>query len=658
MLLDEIAQLKGEVLVSRAELARHARREEVDARVRRRDQQKLESEVKRLESEMEDVKCEAVLRVAEAERATERAAVALHETVLIQEELVEEAEIEALEAREEALDERQAAREAAAELETEKYQNMLLARQVARAKFKASQLEMQVKEMSPVAHGCSADEWVSLRAAAQRKRAWRDRHALRAFLQSHPWRAEDLAVVLDEMGLLMLLFNTKEGWRIYFGKVHCLHLKLEREDFGIRFGLFLHYEMKLTLTKIQRLVEAGCKEYNVGIDRYKKKPWLVNPFNTNEKLMTPRICPARTKLEPVTKELAKNLGVEWSENGLLAFRGIEIVMQELLSRDTGKLNMPALPEFYGALRLPIIISRDATGKGSLQFTTVAACTPWASKSAEMLHIFGFGNCGDVRSGSSRLFNHNLATINDIVEAAAESRCTPIEHNGERRLILFDPHFTDDVSALRHGEHLANSGWCGCSRDCALRQVPDKPPTVTAMRKLVNGDEGGRCRELSVKERDNLSHNPPPGKSIPEPCKADGCIFAHNPFTAAAEYLELLAEEKRLAADTSKKGKQKYSTWRMKHAWKGHTPHMNVPPGLYGKPMLRHHFRRQILDALHLALLGLPKTPWKYGIKNNASDDAREQISKQLKEWRHGLDICEPRIRGACAKISGSPERRG
>jgi hypothetical protein len=50
VLLDEIAQLKGEVLVSRAELARHARREEVDARARRRDQQKLESEVKRLES--------------------------------------------------------------------------------------------------------------------------------------------------------------------------------------------------------------------------------------------------------------------------------------------------------------------------------------------------------------------------------------------------------------------------------------------------------------------------------------------------------------------------------------------------------------------------------------------------------------------------------
>ena len=78
--------------------------------------------------------------------------------------------------------------------------------------------------------------------------------------------------------------------------------------------------------------------------------------------------------------------------------------------------------------------------------------------------------------------------------------------------------------------------------------------------------------------------------------------------------------------------------RMKHAWKGPTPHFNVPPGLYGRPFLRHHFRKQILDALHLALLGLPKTPWKFGIKNNASDDARVQLSEQLAAWKHPLDM--------------------
>jgi len=35
-------------------------------------------------------------------------------------------------------------------------------------------------------------------------------------------------------------------------------------------------------------------------------------------------------------------------------------------------------------------------------------------------------------------------------------------------------------------------------------------------------------------------------------------------------------------------------------------------------------------------LGLPKTPWKFGVKNNASDDARAAISEQLAEWKHSL----------------------
>jgi len=41
--------------------------------------------------------------------------------------------------------------------------------------------------------------------------------------------------------------------------------------------------------------------------------------------------------------------------------------------------------------------------------------------------------------------------------------------------------------------------------------------------------------------------------------------------------------------------------------------------------------------LHLAVLGVPKTPWKHAILNNASDDAREAISELLKQYKHPLD---------------------
>ena len=187
--------------------------------------------------------------------------------------------------------------------------------------------------------------------------------------------------------------------------------------------------------------------------------------------------------------------------------------------------------------------------------------------------------------------------------------TPIVVAGRdgRTSTSITPHVyvTVDVSALRHTEHVACSGFCGCPRDSALREIPPKPETPAQMRALVDGK--GTCRSYAAEERVTLSHNPHAGESDPRPCTAKGCKFGHNRDTVAAEYVALLAEEAVLSGDTSKKGKAKFSRWRMKFA----ELHGNIQPGLYGMPLLYHHFDDQILDALHLALLNLPKLPWKY-----------------------------------------------
>ena len=127
-----------------------------------------------------------------------------------------------------------------------------------------------------------------------------------------------------------------------------------------------------------------------------------------------------------------------------------------------------------------------------------------------------------------------------------------------------------------------------------------------------------CRDLMYKMRVNLSHTHPKGKTVPDPCAA--CGFKQ-------EYLDLLQEEARLAADTSKAGKAKFSEWRLKHA----RAHFNVQPGLHGQPFLEHDFSEQIVDPLHLAELGIPKTAWKHGLLIHASDDARQLISDKLAE---------------------------
>lgn len=96
---------------------------------------------------------------------------------------------------------------------------------------------------------------------------------------------------------------------------------------------------------------------------------------------------------------------------------------------------------------------------------------------------------------------------------------------------------------------------------------------------------------------------------------------------------MYAVEAELIADGSKRGKARFSAWRKKHF----LSHFNVNPGKYGAPFFRHHFKMQVLEPLHMAELGNPKIPWKHGVLNNASDDAREAISEQLKVWKHPLD---------------------
>ena len=111
-----------------------------------------------------------------------------------------------------------------------------------------------------------------------------------------------------------------------------------------------------------------------------------------------------------------------------------------------------------------------------------------------------------------------------------------------------------------------------------------------------------------------------------------------------------------AADKSKSGKAAFSKWRMTHAH----AHYNIQPGPHGKPMFHHDFEDQILDPLHLAELGVPKTPWKYGVLNNCSEDAREEIGALLKHFKHPLDTRRKDDKSTTGAVprNGSPARHG
>ena len=188
--------------------------------------------------------------------------------------------------------------------------------------------------------------------------------------------------------------------------------------------------------------------------------------------LVPRIAPPEYKIRAVLTTIYTQLGIEIAEDGRVAYRPLSTVVQDLLSHDPGRYSMPPLPFFLGgAAKLPLLVQYDGTGFGKQQFCTIVIGNPFTPKSAQLLRPIGLANCSDNRSGAVRAFGPNLAEINELINADRENR--PVSIGGfeivpEVLVIL-------DLSALRKGENMANSGWCTCSREDALRKVPPPPP---------------------------------------------------------------------------------------------------------------------------------------------------------------------------------------
>lgn len=308
------AESRASEAEARAEAAQVSAQAEVERAVREmnetkketmKDLRKVARAVHAAEWRVHRKECEVDLKVAKAQGEARRAQERANKIIALCDLDVENAmrdvhmaAAEAAAAREEAIAEAKMARDAEEAKTMAEYQAFLLRRQVERAQAKAAKLKETLKDLQPIASTRTEDDWAALEDSTRRKAAQRERDALRHFFSTHQWRAQDLATVLEEVDLLAELYFTKEGEHHFFQRVKELHSKLESADYGLRFGLVLHFEMRLTLAKIQQIVEAACKEFFPTLDRYKKKPWYSNPFQKREVLYTPRIVPSRSKLEP------------------------------------------------------------------------------------------------------------------------------------------------------------------------------------------------------------------------------------------------------------------------------------------------------------------------------------------------------------------------
>jgi hypothetical protein len=257
--------------------------------------------------------------------------------------------------------------------------------------------------------------------------------------------------------------------------------------------------------------------------RYPAKVLYYNPHKPSDFVKVPRIVPPKHKVEAVLHDIYSKLNINVGEDGSVAFRSVDILMQELLAHDPGRYQMPPLSVFLsGEAKLPIVIQWDGTGYGKQQFNTAAICNPYAPKSAQLLRVCGLGSCGDSRSGTVKVFGPNLASFNKMIDCDRTNSNYDFGPNS----IVPEVLVVTDVAALRHCEHMACSGWCSCSHENALRTVPKKPETDADLDAFLL-----QCHSPTYEERVIWSHSILPGEDAPRPCTATGCNFAHNRATA-------------------------------------------------------------------------------------------------------------------------------
>ena len=90
----------------------------------------------------------------------------------------------------------------------------------------------------------------SKRVAPHRERAY-----LTYIFESHPWRPSDISSALGATSyVLKEVFKAREFFTEHFNRVKELVYVMEEREFGEAFGLYLHYETRLTFDKILRVV--------------------------------------------------------------------------------------------------------------------------------------------------------------------------------------------------------------------------------------------------------------------------------------------------------------------------------------------------------------------------------------------------------------------
>jgi hypothetical protein len=315
-LAERLATALAEAARLEAKLAARDRKEAGDARALARDarQQGREEMDTSARQQVGRAEIKASSTISSAEALAAAAIVAADERAASSEKRA--AAAEAISASELVDDSRKAK-------DASEYDNFLSIRREERLRAKCEAMALKTTEGVSLPKSRTPDEWAALGSEARKTACRRDRLYLLNILNTHAWRAEDIAFAIANCkipNLVELMFKTQPFFTVYYRKTNELMAVLKEQHYGVSFALFLLYELRLTLPKVLSITQVGCKRFDKISNTYRGKALLYDAFHTNSKtgltyIPVPRITPPSSKLVPLIKSIEERIGVTSAEDG-------------------------------------------------------------------------------------------------------------------------------------------------------------------------------------------------------------------------------------------------------------------------------------------------------------------------------------------------------
>ena len=234
-------ELSSELSTFKAKQEEAEKRSTLDSRAAARDHTTALREQTMRANAAEQAKAKAEVAAVAAERRTEEALLNLGSTNAAAELAVAEARVW----QDKALQEVDSSKDA-------RYQLNLGKRKPERREQRLAALDDAGVHRTPKPR--TEAEWAALSEESKRVAAHRERAYQTYVFQAHPWRPSDISSALGATSYVKEVFKAREFFTEHFNRVKELVDGMEEREFGEAFGLYLHYEMRLTFDKILRVV--------------------------------------------------------------------------------------------------------------------------------------------------------------------------------------------------------------------------------------------------------------------------------------------------------------------------------------------------------------------------------------------------------------------